>query len=176
MTIMPGQSLTAEPKNAPYENPPQMNKPEDATMWHLERLVESDRMEALFDTLELGVDVVTLTEGLLRAAVLDGRHSIDISLIIAPVIHEFITTSAEEAGIDFEEGFPDDTEEREMIKYQVREAKSAKKLAELGYGKESSIAMRPMSEKTKVLDKVEEEEAPAVTAPKGLMVRKGDVS
>ena len=41
--IIPGQSLTAEPKNAPYENPPEINTEEDAIMWHLERLSEEGR-------------------------------------------------------------------------------------------------------------------------------------
>ena len=31
--IIPGQSLTAEPKNAPYENPPELTTPEDAVEW-----------------------------------------------------------------------------------------------------------------------------------------------
>ena len=100
--ILPGQSLTAEPKNAPYENPPEMTNPDDAVMWHLERLTEEDRMEALFDILELGMDVVTITEGLLRGAVMEGRHSVDVSMIIAPIIHEFVVSSAKQAGIEYE--------------------------------------------------------------------------
>ncbi len=35
---IPGQSLTSEPKNSPWENPPQMNKPEEAVLWHLKKL------------------------------------------------------------------------------------------------------------------------------------------
>ena len=129
--IIPGQSLTAEPKNAPYENPPEMNTEEGAVMWHLERLLEDDRLESLSDTLELGVDVVSLTEGLLRGAVLDGIHSIDISLVIAPVIHEFIASTAVKLGLDFEEGLPDDSKERTNIKYQINSRKARKMLDEL---------------------------------------------
>jgi hypothetical protein len=132
MAIIPGQSLTAEPKNAPYENAPQMTKPEEVTLWHLNRIMEPDRMEAILDSLELGMfDVVTMTEGLLRAAVLDGRHSIDVSLIIAPVIHEFIKTSAERVGIDFDEGLPDNSKEKTQVKYQINQKKAAKVLEEL---------------------------------------------
>tara|TARA_R110000751_G_scaffold235356_3_gene336824 strand:+ start:1692 stop:2201 length:510 start_codon:yes stop_codon:yes gene_type:complete len=129
--IIPGQSLTAEPKNAPYENPPEINTEEGAVMWHLERLLEDDRLESLSDTLELGVDVVSLTEGLLRGAVLDGIHSIDISLVIAPVIHEFIASTAVKLGLDFEEGLPDDSKERTSIKYQINSRKARKMLDEL---------------------------------------------
>ena len=169
MQVIPGQSLTAEPKNAPYENPPEMNVPEEAIMWHLERLVEPERMDALLDMLELGMDVVTLTEGLLRGAVLEGRHSVDVSMIIAPVVHEFITSSAEKAGVDFEEGFPDDTEDREALKYQVREAKALKQLKKLGYGEGAKFSVdEPEME-------VEEEVTPDEPKAKGLMARKGDM-
>jgi hypothetical protein len=128
--IIPGQSLTAEPKNAPYENPPELTTPEDAIDWHLGRLTTEDKVEALLDAMELGIDVVTLTEGILRGAVLDGRHNIDTSLIIAPVVHEFIKTTADKAGIDYEEGFPDDSEERINVKYRINSRKAQKMLSE----------------------------------------------
>tara|TARA_R110000796_G_scaffold225360_1_gene341742 strand:+ start:3354 stop:3884 length:531 start_codon:yes stop_codon:yes gene_type:complete len=128
--IIPGQSLTAEPKNAPYENPPELTTPEDAIDWHLDRLTTEDKVEALLDAMELGVDVVTLTEGILRGAVLGGRHNIDISLIVAPIIHEFIKTTADKASIDYEEGFPDDSEERINVKYRINSRKAQKMLSE----------------------------------------------
>ena len=128
MAIIPGQSLTAEPKNAPYENPPQMTKPEDAVFWHLDRL--ADKIDDVLDSLELGLDVVTMTEGILRAAVMQGRHSIDVSLIIAPIIHEFIKSSADQAGIEYEEGFPDNSKEKRKIKYMINSRKARKLLDE----------------------------------------------
>jgi len=166
--IIPGQSLTAEPKNAPYENPPELNTEEDAVMWHLERLSEQDRMEALVDMMELGIDVVTLTEGLLRGAVLEGRHSIDISVIIAPVIHEFIVSTAEKVGIEYEEGLPDDSEDRENIRYQINEGKARKMLAKL----DMEVEEAPAEEMPAI---VEEEEVPMEepAKPAGLMARPG---
>tara|TARA_R110000868_G_scaffold84317_1_gene237734 strand:+ start:985 stop:1548 length:564 start_codon:yes stop_codon:yes gene_type:complete len=128
MAIIPGQSLTAEPKNAPYENPPQMTEPEEAVFWHLERL--AGKTDDVLDSLELGLDVVTMTEGILRAAVMQGRHSVDVSLIIAPIIHEFIKGGADRAGIDYEEGFPDDSKDKRMVKYMINSKKARKLLDE----------------------------------------------
>lgn len=168
MSIIPGQSLTAEPKNAPYENPPEMNTPEDAALWHLERLVEPDRMEALFDTLELGVDVVSLTEGLLRGAVLEGRHSVDVSIIIAPVIHEFIVSNAQKANIDYEEGFEDDSKDREKIKYQINSRKALKMLEKL----DMEVEDTPVVEEAEELPELTMDEPKPER--KGLMQRRGD--
>ena len=159
--IFPGQSLTAEPKNAPYENPPQLTKPEEAVEFHLERLTETDRMDALMDALELDFSVVELTEGLLRGAVMDGRHTVDVSLIIAPIIHEFIRTSAEKSGVEFTE-FDDSEEEeqRDSIRYQVNAKKAERILKD--FEEDGTIEQEIEPEGA-------EEEEPE--APKGLMSR-----
>ena len=167
--IIPGQSLTAEPKNAPYENPPEITTPEDAVEWHLDRLTEPDRLEALVDTLELGLDVVTLTEGLLRGAVVEGRHSVDISLVIAPVIHEFIKTTADKAGLDYEEGFPDDSEERADIKYQINEHKARKMIAE--YEEDDDDMDEPSMEEAMPVEEEAMMSEEMTAAPAGLMAR-----
>ena len=87
---IPGQSLTSEPKNSPWENPPLMVDPEEALLWHLEKLEKPKVTESVAGLMALGVDILDLTEGILRAAVAEGQHSIDVSLIIAPVVHEYI--------------------------------------------------------------------------------------
>lgn len=186
--IIPGQSLTAEPKNAPYENPPQMTKPEDAINWHLERFTDFDRYEALMDALQLDIDVVTLTKGLLRNAVMQGRHSVDVSIIIAPVIHEFIKTTAENAGIDFDEGFDEEgrAEERRKMDYTISSHKARKLIAEFQdeidavvepdpvsrlANKAEEEALAPKEENKLKADKPEEEPK---ANPKGLMSRGGN--
>lgn len=168
--IIPGQSLTSEPKNAPYENPPELTTPEDAIEWHLDRLTQADKLSSLLDAMELGMDVVTLTEGLLRGAVVDGRHSIDVSLIIAPVVHEFIKSTADKAGIDYDEGIPDDTEERVNVQYAINSRKAKKMLAEYERGDADDTddpEMSDVEEETEVEETIEETEA----APAGLMSR-----
>ena len=64
--------------------------------------------------LELGIDLSTLVEGVARKAVLDGIHSIDISLSIAPVIHEYIKGYADAMDIDYDEGFEDEEQDRKL--------------------------------------------------------------
>ena len=173
--MIPGQSLTSEPKNATYENPPEMTNPEDAVFWHLDSLSEPDKLEALLDAMELGLDVVTLTEGILRGAVAAGRHSIDVSLIVAPIIHEFIKTTADKAGIDYEEGFPEDGDTRETIRYQINERKAKKMIAEFeGEDDDEIIEGGETSEEEEQMpiegDLMEGEKTP-VAAPAGLMSR-----
>lgn len=107
---IPGQSLTVEPRKYPYERPPEINDPEEAVQMHLDRLSDPEKMAALVDAVEIDpeeMDVVTLTNGILRSAVATGLHSIDVSLVVAPVIHEFIKQTLDKAGVKYEEGLVD---------------------------------------------------------------------
>lgn len=114
---IPGMSLTETPQNRPYERPPQIVDVEEAIQTHVARL--SDKTEDMIDGLEMGLDVETLTKGLLRSAVAEGVHTLDVAILIAPAIHEYIKTTAQSMQIDFEEGFENEQEvkdRREVIR------------------------------------------------------------
>ena len=111
---LPGQSLTQPPKGAPYERPPEITDPMEALERHLDTLNQPKAIEDCLFFLEMGVDLVTLVEGILRNAVMEGIHSIDISLIIAPVIHEFIKGNSDAAGVEYDEGFLDTVGENRL--------------------------------------------------------------
>ena len=111
---IPGQSLTTPPKSAPYERPPQISDPLEAIDYHLEQLDDPKTVEELMFFLQLGIDLSTLVEGIARKAVLDGIHSIDISLSIAPVIHEYVKGYADAMDIDYDEGFEDEEQDRKL--------------------------------------------------------------
>ena len=130
---IPGQSLIESPKNAAFERPPDIADPVEALEAHLDMLEKPGAVEDTLHFLEIGVDLQTLVQGMLRNAVVEGVHSIDVSLIIAPVLHEYIKGFADNAGIDYDEGL-DDTEEEEVLNYRrdaVRADKMFKELKEI---------------------------------------------
>ena len=116
---VPGQSLTTTPGNAQYEQPPLVVDPEEALKIHLSRLSKPKSMEDMLEFIDEGIDIRTLVEGILRGAVLNGIHSVDVSLVIAPVLHEFIRGLPLAAGIDFEDGF-EDQEEVDEAMYRMK--------------------------------------------------------
>jgi len=164
---IPGQSLTSEPKNVPWENPAQFPDPESALMWHMDRLQEPEKIKAIAGLLTLGLDVVTLTEGVLRSAVLDGRHSIDVSLLIGPIIHEYIVGTADAAGIEYDEGMDEPSADEVDIEYTLRSKESAKILKELEESGEVDFDVEPEES----MEMPEEVEAPVEDKPMGLMSR-----
>jgi len=160
---IPGQSLTAEPKGRPYERPPEINDPEDALRYHLTRLNDVESLDTVMLLLQKGVDVKSLTEGILRGAVSEGIHSIDVSLTIAPTVHEFIETVADEVGVSYKTGFEkgeQEEDDKEMALVQSMLAKSK--------GKAPAPKTAPREEPKQQMEmNLGEPEA----APKGLMAR-----
>lgn len=163
---IPGESLTKAPGSMPYERPPEISDPEEAIQMHLMRLSKPEMMQDMMDMLELDVDVVTLTEGILRSAVATGVHSIDVSLAIAPVIHEFIKTSAEDAGIEFNEGL-DDPKAKEKRK-AITKAKAAKMIEKFRKEKKNKKE-QPMEEEPAM-----EEPMDMPVESKGFFKRRGE--
>jgi hypothetical protein len=169
-TPIPGQSLTREPKGYVWEDPPEYSKPEDALMWHMDRVQKPERTKAILGLLELGVDVVTLTEGILRGAVSKGIHNIDVSLIIGPIIHEYISGTADAAGINFSEGIEEAKVNTEDLDYQIREQEARKILEDIDKEEDnidlSPIEEEPMQEEMPMPQPEMQEEK-----PRGLMAR-----
>lgn len=168
---IPGQSLTDTPRNAPYERPPEVVDPEQALQIHLDRLTDPNRMEDAMFFLEMGVDLVSLTEGILRSAVMNGIHTIDVSLIIAPVIHEYIKSTADLLGVQYEEGF-EDKEGKKQQTYSRNKMLAKKKMDEMGISPKAvaqQINTAPEPEVAPEAPMVEEEMMPA--QPRGLMAR-----
>jgi hypothetical protein len=137
------------------------------------RLTEKKRMSAALDMLETGIDLQTLVEGILRSAVMNGIHTIDVGLIIAPVIHEYIKITADEVGIDYDEGFDDD-EDEEMKTYVVASERAKKKLKSMGMMSEDEPTLEEPEEDSGEEMPEEDlmmEEEMTETKPKGLMSR-----
>ena len=158
---IPGQSLTAEPRSQAFESPPEVVDPIEALDLHLDNLSKEGAMEDAMYFLEAGLDLVTLVQGILRSAVMEGIHTIDVSLIIAPVVHEYIKGFADAAGVQYEEGF-EDKQGKQALSYRRNAAAAKEMMKQLDDEEPMDMAME------------EPEEPPMVTEePKkaGLMAR-----
>ncbi len=156
---IPGQSLTAEPRSQAFERPPEITDPIEALDVHLDNLSTKDAIGDLISFVELGVDLVTLVQGILRSAVMGGIHSIDVSLIIAPVIHEHIKGVLDASGVKYKEGF-EDKEGKKALEYKRDVARAKRMLSDV----DSEPEVAEIKEKP-----IEIKEEPAVKT--GLMAR-----
>lgn len=134
MAPIPGQSLTDEPSNFAWERPPEITNPNEAVRFHLDRLSEKPVAESVLFLMEFGYPTDVLTRSLLTASVGEGMHSVDVSLIIAPVIEEELGYMARTAGIDYKETFAEDKTDDELQEERLRILISKKLNDSLGKG------------------------------------------
>jgi len=160
---IPGQSLTSEPKNLPFERPPQTSNPVEALDMHIDNITDAGALKDAFYFLEAGLPLNGLVEGILRSAVMAGRHSIDVSLVIAPVLHEYIRGLALDADVEFKEF--EDEDEPDGIEYSRDVSYAREMLKKIKTDVEEE---QPQELEEELTMEIEEESA----APQGLMARR----
>lgn len=127
---IPGQSLTDEPKNFAWERPPEITDPDKAIAYHIDYLSNPEVVESTLFILASGLPVKNFVDTILTNAVGNGIHSIDVSMIIKPVLEEAVVLTAVEADIKFLEEFDNSkakeasqkTREETLILSRLKEA------------------------------------------------------
>ena len=99
-----GQSLTAELGNRPWQQPPQYTTVEEALQYYIPRLTNPEMIEDLFNVMETGIPLTTLANAIQSSGVMEGKHSLDVGILIMPVLMETMAYLAEESGIEYEVG------------------------------------------------------------------------
>lgn len=117
---IPGQSLTDEPKNYPWERPPEITDPREAIKFHIDGINRPEALDNIIEMVQIGVPLNAIAETALTTAQMEGIHSVDVSLIIKDVVKEELISIAEEAGIDYLTGDePSEIDIKEKEEQQV---------------------------------------------------------
>tara|TARA_R110001606_G_scaffold37496_2_gene106037 strand:- start:1182 stop:1688 length:507 start_codon:yes stop_codon:yes gene_type:complete len=104
-----GQSLTAELGNRPWQKPPQYNTVEEALDYYIPRLTDVEMQDDLMNVIELGIPLTTIADTLQSGGAMDGKHTIDVGLLIIPVLIETLAYLAEEQEVEYTMGTEMDT-------------------------------------------------------------------
>jgi|TARA_B110000908_G_scaffold170001_1_gene228425 hypothetical protein len=181
---IPGESLTAEPGNAPWENPPMYADPMDALDFYLERLGDPEAQEELLDMLDVGIPIDVVGGSLLSKGVMQGIHSVDVKLLLTPIISKNLKAIADVTGIKYKNTM-EDYEDKDAAQKMKRMRKMAAKLAtRADAGDQADVGVQMQQD---TVDHLEEgttevaqedvmeaepmEAADVTVAPKGLMAK-----
>lgn len=107
---IPGQSLTSEPGARPWEQPAKYTTVEDTIQFYVESLSSPKKMATLLDKIEEGAPLTLIADTLQTQGVAQGLHSLDVGILITPVLIEFMKSSAEQAEVPYTIG----TEEEDI--------------------------------------------------------------
>lgn len=89
---IPGMSLTSEPGNRPWEQPPMFVELDDVVKYYVEKLTEEDVVENLLDVMQQDVPLVDVANTMIKAGMMKGIHSVDVGFLTVPIIVELMQT------------------------------------------------------------------------------------
>tara|TARA_B100001758_G_C18347706_1_gene577978 strand:- start:376 stop:900 length:525 start_codon:yes stop_codon:yes gene_type:complete len=165
---IPGQSLTDEPRNNPWENPAEMSDIEDVTKFYINRLADQDVIDDLSAVMEAGVPLKPVVETITSAGTMRGLHSIDSAMLVGPIIHQFLKSAMETQGVsvrDTGRNYEKESAEKEMMRVQLLTAKYLSENPDDGMDEGKKV----LSEMAEVGEP--EEEVTPEEKPMGLMAK-----
>ena len=157
---IPGQSLTMELGSRPWQSPSQFTNVDDTIDYYMERMSSEDFMLQLADVLKMGVPVTTLANTIQLASVMEGVHTVDVGMLVLPMLMEMIMMVGDSAGIKYDSGMTDTSKPR------TRDTFIAKVISDY----EKEIEDVDLTDDTP--DVAAEEEEEVIEEPKGLMARR----
>ena len=96
---IPGQSLTDEPGNYPWEHAPQTASIEEATDYVYESMMQKENMERMFTLLRMGIPIEALVKVITFSGFLEGKWTVDVAKLLEPIVAMMITGEASLANI-----------------------------------------------------------------------------
>ena len=149
---IPGMSLTHELGARPWQTPAQFPTVDEAIEYYMASMTSEEFMEQLIDVMEMGVPVTSIANSMQLSSVMEGKHSVDVGMLVVPLIMELLMMLGDSAGIDYETGLQDPNKKR------IRDSQLAK----------FALRYKQTLEDTDLEELVEEPEE----EPKGLMARR----
>ena len=101
---IPGMGMTLEVGSRPWQTPPEITTVEQATNYYVERMNTDQFKAQLVDVIEMGVPLATLANTIQLASVMEGVHSVDVGMLVIPIIVELLMTIAEAECVQYQTG------------------------------------------------------------------------
>ena len=101
---IPGMGMTFEVGSRPWQTPPELTTVEQATDYYVERMNTDAFKGQLVDVMEMGVPLTTLANTIQLASVMEGVHSVDVGILMIPIIVELLITIADSQGAKYQTG------------------------------------------------------------------------
>jgi len=165
---IPGQALTDEPKNNPWENPAEMSDITDITVYYVKKLANKDVIDDIAVLMETGIPLKPVVESITTAGTMRGLHSVDAAMRVGPTIHNFLKEAVETMGIKVDEDgidYEKQSKEKEIDRMKMLVANY------LSENPDDADPGKQMLQEVVDAGETEEEEATPEEKPMGLMAK-----
>jgi hypothetical protein len=89
---IPGMSLTGEPGNTPWEQPPLYVELDDVVNYYVEKITEPETVELLLEAMKTDAPLLAMANTVIKAGMMKGIHSIDVGMLAVPILVELMKT------------------------------------------------------------------------------------
>jgi len=98
---IPGNSLFTTPKDVPWERPSELDTVDDALAYYFTNLRDPEIIDDVMTVVDMGIPLEPIVKTMYMSSVMMGIHNLDVGLIVAPVLTEFLAAVAKTYEIDF---------------------------------------------------------------------------
>ncbi len=136
---IPGMSLTGAPRNVPWENPPMLATVEDTIAYYTDKLLDPETEDNILDVLDNKIDIETIADHLITSSVMNGIHSLDVGVLVNPVVRELIMLVADSTDTEYVESYKQQEKSKRIPRSMARQI--VKQAME---GQQASMSTPPM--------------------------------
>tara|TARA_R110000824_G_scaffold267713_2_gene456522 strand:+ start:517 stop:1029 length:513 start_codon:yes stop_codon:yes gene_type:complete len=155
-----GMSMTHEVGARPWQTPPQYSSVEEALQYYIPRMEDDAFTDNLLNVIEMGMPLTTLANTIQLAGVMENRHTVDVGILIIPVLIEMMQLVAEAEGIEYVTGMEKDNDA----------ATKDSAIAAALVGLKDNLSSEPTEENDEMLE--DEVTNDTESMPSGLMARR----
>ena len=149
---IPGEGLTHELGDRPWQKPAQLTNVDDVMPFYREKITDEEFIPQLMQVIELGIPLTTIANAMQSAAVMEGVHSIDVGVLMLPIIVELLKFVAEKNNVKYVTGM------------EKRDVKPNDEMV-------TALAMKEIDEEAGMQEEPAEQEPVEESQPRGLMAR-----
>jgi hypothetical protein len=113
---IPGQMMSAELGSRPFQKPPQYATVDEVMDFYAKRIMSPKLRNNMLDVMEMGVPLTSLANQLQGSGVMMGKHTLDVGILIMPVLVEMLAYIGDEEGIEYDMGMDDPEEDPDKFR------------------------------------------------------------
>ena len=127
---IPGMSLTAPPKGRPWRKPYQFSTVDEAVELYTDMMINPEFVRGMATAVERKMPLATIADLLITTNVMEGKHSLDLAVLVSPVVIEGMKALLDKEGISYTVGNErqkptlSKTKLSDLVKSTVAEVKS----------------------------------------------------
>tara|TARA_R110001606_G_scaffold162698_2_gene306808 strand:- start:440 stop:982 length:543 start_codon:yes stop_codon:yes gene_type:complete len=167
---IPGMGMTHELGARPWQTPPTYTTIDEAADYYIEKMSSPEFKNKLLDVMAMNVPLTTVANTMQLSSVMEGLHTVDVGMMMIPILVEVMALIGDSADIDYVTGMDAKKEARpSMINKIIEDMKS-----EIGdvEDMDEGMEMQQPQEETEAMPTEETQEEMPMEQPKGLMARR----